>query len=147
MYNQEAPVSSSYQQLIIRFQLGVITMNSSKTAAAVIEDTQYFEDTLITATVIAVVLIIIITIVIVVCILCKTPPKTTREGRRSNSLKKRVKDIYHKYWNVQDYNAPRGITRADMPQGPMEMAGTIYTEKMAKKKANEDGCYYVSNQG
>ena len=122
-------------------------MNSSKTAAAVIEDTQYFEDTLITATVIAVVLIIIITIVIVVCILCKTPPKTTREGRRSNSLKKRVKEIYHKYWNVQDYNAPRGITRADMPQGPMEMAGTIYTEKMAKKKANEDGCYYVFNQG
>ena len=125
-------------------------MNSS-TASAALEETQYFEDTLVTATVITVVLIIIITVVIVVCILCKTPPKPSPEGGRSNSLKKRVKEIYHKYWSVQDHDAPRGITRADMPQGPMEMAGTIYTEKvaLAKKKAYEDGCeaYYISNQG
>merc|ERR1711971_186219 len=131
------------------FQQGVITMNNRRTAPAALEETQYFEDTLVTATVVAVVLIIILTVVIVVCILCKTTPKPSPEGERSNSLKKRVKEIYHKYWSVQDNDAPRGITRADMPQGPMEKAGTIYTEKVAKKKADEDGCeaYYISNQG
>ena len=115
-----------------------------------LKETQYFEDTLITATVIAVVLIIIITVVIVVCILCKTPPKTTREGRRSNSLKKRVIESNESiYWSVQDSNAPQGIIRDRPQKAPMEMQGSIYNEETAREKVDEDMCDYYnkSNQG
>ena len=108
-----------------------------------------FEETLITATVVAVVLIILLTIIIVVWILCKTPPRPNQEGGRSNSLKKRVidrvQDIYHKYWNVQDKDAPKGITIAGLPKAPMNMQGSIHTEKAAKEillNADKDGVDY-----
>ena len=100
-----------------------------------------FENTLIIATVVAVVLILILTIVIVVCIIRKTPSKPNQEGGRSNSLKNRMKDIYHKYWSVQDSNAPQGITRDRPNNAPMETQGSINNEKTAKEKADEGNFY------
>merc|ERR1712210_350147 len=111
--------------------------------------TETFEETLVAATVVAVVLILILTIVIVVCIISKTPSKPNQEGGRSNSLKKRVIDIYHKYWSVQDSNAPQGIIRDRPQKAPMEMQGSIYNEETAREKVDEDMCDYYnkSNQG
>ena len=71
-------------------------------------------------------------------------------GSLSISLKKRVigtvNDIYHKYWNVQDNEAPKGITIAGLPKAPLKMQGSINNEKTAKAKADEDGCNYYSVQ-
>ena len=125
---------------------------NNRTAVAVeetFEETESFEETLVAATVVAVVLILILTIVTVVCIISKTPSKPNQEGGRSNSLKKRVihtvNEIYHKYWNVQDNDAPKGPRKADMPKAPLAMQGSINDEKTANEmllKTNEDGCTY-----
>ena len=126
---------------------------NNRTAVAVeetFEETESFEETLVAATVVAVVLILILTIVIVVCIIRKTPSKPN--NGRSNSLKKRVihtvNEIYHKYWNVQDNDAPKGPRKADMPKAPLAMQGSINNEETAKEmllKTNEDGCTYYES--
>ena len=110
---------------------------------ASVEEPQAFEETLVVATVVAVVVILVITVVVVVWIVSRTPSRPQEAGSFGARVADRVQDIYHKYFNVSDSDAPQGTLLAGRPQqAAMERQGSIYNEKDAKKKSNDDGVTY-----
>ena len=73
----------------------------------------------------------------------RTPSWPQEAGGFSARVADRVQDIYHKYFNVSDSDAPQGTLLAGRPQqAAMERQGSIYNEKDAKKKLNDDGVDY-----
>ena len=97
-----------------------------------------FEETLVTATVVTVVVIVVLTIVIVICVICKTllRQKNTQEAGRSDSFSTRAKNLYHRYYKVSKADAEKGFLKKP-EKAPLTKEGSINTEKVAKKKAEE----------
>ena len=97
-----------------------------------------FEETLVTVTVVTVVVIVVLTIVIVICVTCKTllRQKNTQEAGRSDSFSTRAKNLYHRYYKVSKADAEKGFLKKP-EKAPLAKEGSINTEKVAKKKAEE----------
>ena len=113
------------------------------TSLATVEETDTFEETLITITVVSVVVILLLTIAIVVYIMCRTPREQgSQEVVNSKSLRTRIEKLYLRYFTVNDEDAPGGVTRDRPGTWQLHRPGSIYTEKRAKEKQSNEGTYY-----